>query len=97
MAARMSAVNCLILLACAVGFFSAHFTTRSSCVVYDFLFTWKTAFKNVIISNVILCSNSFRKSTVIFCLVCVTKSLARGAGSQIGRKNVLFKEKKLSG
>ena len=37
----------------AGGVFSAHFTTRSSCVVYDFLFTWKTAFKNVIISNVI--------------------------------------------
>ena len=29
--------------------------------------------------------------------VCVTKSLARGAGSQIRRKNVLFKKKKLSG
>ena len=29
--------------------------------------------------------------------VCVTKSLAREAGSQIRRKNVLFKEKKSSG
>lgn len=37
----------------ADGVFSAHFTTRSSCVVYDFLFTWKATFKNVIISNVI--------------------------------------------
>ena len=54
MAARMSAVNCLILLACAVGFFSAHFTTRSSCVVYDFLFTWKAAFKNVMSSPSLL-------------------------------------------
>ena len=63
MAARMSDVNCLILLACAVGFFSAHFTTRSSCVVYDFLFTWKTAFKNVIISNAIAAMLAFARKT----------------------------------
>ena len=38
----------------ADGVFSAHFTTRSSCVVYDCLFTWKAAFKNVMSSPSLL-------------------------------------------
>jgi len=50
---------------CAAGarVFSAHFITRSSCVVYDFLFTWKATFKNVIISNAIAAMLAFARKT----------------------------------